>query len=59
MQQGIATDVYQAKGTTAMEQMWTAIHFGDYMTYYLALLYGIDPTPIVAMENLKLRLKQH
>jgi glucose/mannose-6-phosphate isomerase len=59
MQQGIATDVYQAKGTTAMEQMWTAIHFGDYMTYYLALLYGIDPTPIVAMENLKVRLKQH
>ncbi len=58
MQQGIATDVYLAKGTTAMEQMWTAIHFGDYMTYYLALLYGIDPTPIVAMENLKVSLKQ-
>lgn len=59
MQQGIATDVYQAKGSTVMEQMWTAIHFGDYMTYYLALLYGIDPTPIVAMENLKVLLKQH
>ena len=59
MQQGIATDVYQAKGSTAMEQMWTAIHFGDYMTYYLALLYGIDPTPIAAMEKLKLLLKQH
>jgi len=23
------------------------------VTYYLALLYGIDPTPIVAMDNLK------
>lgn len=53
MQQGIATDVYWAKGGSSLEQMWTAIYFGDYMTYYLALLYGIDPTPIVAMDNLK------
>ena len=53
MQQGIATDIYQAQGGSSLEQIWTAIHFGDYMTYYLALLYGIDPTPIVAMDNLK------
>lgn len=57
MQQGIGTDIYTAEGKTALEQMWTAIHFGDFMTYYLALLYGIDPTPITAMENLKVALK--
>ncbi len=57
MQQGIGTDTYTAQGKSALEQMWTAIHFGDYMTYYLALLYGINPTPITAMENLKVALK--
>lgn len=56
MIQGIGTDVYEAKGETVMEQMWSAIQFGDYMAYYLSMLYGIDPTPITAMENLKATL---
>jgi len=57
-QQGIGTDMYHAKGKTAMEQVWTAVQFGDYMSYYLAMLYGVDPTPITAMDNLKIALSQ-
>ncbi len=57
-QQGIGTDIYHAKGKTAMEQIWTAVQFGDYLTYYLAMLYGVDPTPITAMDNLKAALSQ-
>jgi glucose/mannose-6-phosphate isomerase len=33
--------------------MWTTILFGDYMAYYLAMAYGVNPTPVQALENLK------
>jgi glucose/mannose-6-phosphate isomerase len=31
--------------------------FGDYMAYYLAMAYGMDPTPVEALENLKAAMK--
>ncbi len=46
MVEGLNTDMYQAQGESALAHMWTALHFGDYMAYYLALLYGVDPTPV-------------
>jgi glucose/mannose-6-phosphate isomerase len=27
--------------------------FGDYMAYYLAMAYGVDPTPIDVLEGFK------
>jgi glucose/mannose-6-phosphate isomerase len=33
--------------------MWTLILFGDYVAYYLAMGYGVDPTPIQALVDLK------
>jgi glucose/mannose-6-phosphate isomerase len=53
MLEGLNTDLYTAKGSSALEQMWTAIHFGDYMAYYLAIAYGVDPTPVDALVTLK------
>ena len=29
------------------------ILFGDYMSYYLAMAYGVDPTPIKALVDFK------
>ncbi len=55
---GIGTNVYQAMGQSIMEQMWSAVLFGDYLAYYLAFLYEVDPTPIVVMEKLKETLSQ-
>jgi glucose/mannose-6-phosphate isomerase len=37
--------------------MWTALHFGDYMAFYLAMAYNSDPTPVEALENLKATLR--
>jgi len=51
--EGLNTDVFTAKGSSPLEHMWTAIHFGDYMAYYLAIAYGIDPTPLDAAVELK------
>lgn len=50
---GLGTDFYIAKGESRLAQLWTALHFGDYTAYYLAMAYGEDPTPIPAIANLK------
>jgi glucose/mannose-6-phosphate isomerase len=42
-------------GTLA--QMLSAILFGDYTSYYLALLNGEDPSPVPPIDYLKSRLK--
>ena len=54
---GIGTDFYIAAGKTRLAHMWTALHFGDYVAYYLAMIYGVDPTPVPAIEGLKQALK--
>jgi glucose/mannose-6-phosphate isomerase len=53
MLEGLNTDVIAARGHTPLAQMWTLILFGDYMAYYLAMAYGMDPTPVEALVNFK------
>ena len=53
MLEGISTDIYMAQGDTRLAHQWTALHFGDYMAYYLAMAYGVDPTPVDTLENFK------
>jgi glucose/mannose-6-phosphate isomerase len=53
MLEGISTDFVDASGETALEHLWTCLHFGDYTAYYLAMAYGVDPTPVEAIENFK------
>ncbi|MGE5251539.1 MAG: bifunctional phosphoglucose/phosphomannose isomerase [Bacteroidota bacterium] len=57
MREGLNTDFMDARGDTALANMWTLILFGDYMAYYLAIAYGMDPTPVDALENFKEALK--
>ena len=57
MLEGIGTDFFDAPGKNRLEQMWTALHFGDYLAYYLAMAYGVDPTGSEAIEGLKTRLQ--
>ena len=57
MLEGLNADMYEAKGDSALAQMWTAIHFGDYMAFYLAIAYQVDPTPVDALQSLKAALK--
>ena len=57
MLEGLNVDGYMAKGGTPITHIWTALHFGDYMAYYLAMAYGVDPTPVTALESLKAALK--
>ena len=57
MLEGFGTDIIEARGDTRLAQQWSMLHFGDYMSYYLAMAYGVDPTPVDAIEDLKRRLR--
>jgi glucose/mannose-6-phosphate isomerase len=57
MVEGLNTDFLDARGRSPLANMWTQILFGDYMAYYLAMAYGIDPTPVDALVHLKQTLK--
>jgi glucose/mannose-6-phosphate isomerase len=53
MLEGFTTDFVEAQGETSLAQQWTALNFGDYVSYYLAMAYGVDPTPIEALVAFK------
>lgn len=59
LQAGIATDAIHARAGSRLAQMWSLLQFGDYLSYYLALLYQVDPTPVDALTALKKRLAQN
>ncbi len=50
---GIGHEIVEARGSTPAAQMLDAIAMGDYASYYLALLYGSDPTPVRTIDFLK------
>jgi glucose/mannose-6-phosphate isomerase len=58
MLEGTNTDFLEARGDTPLAHMWSLILFGDYMAYYLAISYGVDPTPVEALVNFKNALKE-
>jgi glucose/mannose-6-phosphate isomerase len=58
MVEGINTDFLDARGESLLAHMWTLILFGDYMAYYLAMAYGVDPTPVDMLENFKAEMKK-
>ncbi len=56
MTAGFNTDVIRGSGPSPLAQLLTSLHFGDYVSYYLAIAYGIDPTPVGPINVLKERL---
>jgi len=58
MLEGMNTDYVDARGDTPLAHMWTLIIFGDYMAYYLAMGYGVDPTPNKVVVDFKQSLAE-
>jgi glucose/mannose-6-phosphate isomerase len=50
---GIAHETAWASGNSALAQMLSLTMLGDYVSAYLALLYGVDPTPTTVIDELK------
>jgi glucose/mannose-6-phosphate isomerase len=46
-----------ARGRGRLARMLSTLYVGDYASFYLAILYGVDPTPTPVINELKRRLK--
>jgi glucose/mannose-6-phosphate isomerase len=57
MLDGLNTDFLDARGRSPLANIWTQVLFGDYMAYYLAMGYGVDPTPVDALVQFKESMK--
>ena len=53
---GFKPIVVEALGTTRIEQLLSTILLGDYVSAYIGILNGIDPTPVELVEKLKKEL---
>jgi glucose/mannose-6-phosphate isomerase len=47
-----------SRGRGRLARVLSTLYVGDYASFYLAILYGVDPTPIPVIEELKRRLKK-
>ncbi len=55
---GVAHERIDVAGETPLAQVLSATYLGDFVSYYLALLNGLDPTPIDPITRVKGRLAQ-
>lgn len=53
---GVAHEAIAARGQSRLAQVLSIVHFGDYVSLYLAYLYGSDPSPVGAITYLKEQL---
>lgn len=55
---GIPYSEYEAMGDSKLSQALNVLSFGGYLTFYLALLYGLDPSLIPWVDYFKEQLKK-
>jgi glucose/mannose-6-phosphate isomerase len=53
---GVATETILMEKAPLMEKLFSGVVLGDWISYYLALAYGQDPTPVAMVEALKKKL---
>ncbi|MGI5852722.1 MAG: bifunctional phosphoglucose/phosphomannose isomerase [Bacillota bacterium] len=46
----------RAEGTSALARMFSLVYVGDFVSYYLSALNGIDPSPVRVIDKLKAEL---
>jgi glucose/mannose-6-phosphate isomerase len=56
-QNGIKYQIVDCTGEDELSQVMGLIFLGDWASYYLAILYEIDPTPVKSIDYLKKKLK--
>lgn len=54
---GVESEIVKIQGKTYLEKMLRTLVLGDWVSYYLALEYGQDPTPVEMVVVLKNLLK--
>jgi len=54
----VSYEIVEARGESALSQMMSLVFFGDWVSYYLALLNETDPYPVKIIDFLKKRLAE-
>ena len=49
---------FQGQGQGLLSRLLTLSYLGDWASFYLAILNGVDPTPVALIETMKRRLAQ-
>ncbi len=57
-QKGIKYQIVDSEGEDALNQMMSLIFLGDWVSYYLSILYNTDPSPVKVIDYLKKRLSE-
>ncbi len=57
-QSGIGHEIIDSRAESDLSQMMGLIYLGDWVSYYIAILNEIDPTPVTVIEYLKKRLSE-
>ena len=52
-EKNIAYELIEATGEDVLSQKLSLVILGDWASYYLALLNGVDPTPVETIEKAK------
>jgi len=55
---GLATEKVSLEGKNYWEKVFNSLVLGDWVSYYLALEYEQDPTPVIMVEDFKKALNQ-
>lgn len=50
---GIESEILEMKGDNVFTKMFSSLNLADWTSYYLAVEYGQDPTPVDMVEDLK------
>jgi len=56
-EKGIESEIIDMRGENVFYKMFSSLTLGDWTSYYLALEYGQDPTPVELVEKFKNLLK--
>lgn len=54
----LPVDFIDLQGDNALEKLFWGLLFGDWLSYHLALYYGINPQPVNLVEELKKKMKE-
>jgi glucose/mannose-6-phosphate isomerase len=55
---GVASQHVEARGEGDLARVLSAVYFGDWVSYYLAMLNGVRPSPMPAIDSIKRRLAE-
>jgi len=57
--EGLKTMEIWSRGEDTLSKIFSLIYTGDFISYYLALLYGVDPTPVERINYIKEELRKY